>query len=274
MEDVLRGKKDALHLLLSDLRSVIVAYSGGVDSSFLAAAAHEALGPGSLAVTAVSPSLARRDLRAATALAEKRGWNHLVVGTHELRREAYARNEADRCYWCKTELFDVLAPIAERRGAAVLVGTNADDLGDYRPGLLAAAERNARAPLAEVALSKADVRALSSGMGLPTHDKPASPCLSSRLAYGVRVTPERLRRVEKAEDLLLRLGFEEMRVRDHGDLARIEVAPHQVGRATELREIIARDLSELGWRYVTLDLMGFRSGSMNEVLPSPVIRRQ
>jgi uncharacterized protein len=273
MDDVLLRKKDALQGLLSEFTSVIVAYSGGVDSSYLAAAAHEALGPASLAVTAVSPSLARRELRAATTLAESRGWNHRIVTTRELAREGYARNDAERCYWCKTELFEVLAPIAQERSAVVAVGTNTDDLRDFRPGGRAASEHQVRAPLVEAEMSKLDVRALSAELGLPTHDKPASPCLSSRLAYGVRVTPERLRRVERAEDLLLSLGFNEMRVRDHGDLARIEVRPDEVERAAGLRDMITRELTGLGWRYVTLDLVGFRSGSMNEVLPSPVIRR-
>jgi pyridinium-3,5-biscarboxylic acid mononucleotide sulfurtransferase len=273
MNDVLRIKEESLYDLLSGIGAVVVAYSGGVDSSYLAAVASEALGDRALCVTAVSPSLARRELDAAKALARLFGWNHRTVGTHEVGREEYARNESDRCYWCKTELFDVLSPIAAQRDGMILVGTNLDDLGDYRPGLQAATERGVRAPLVEAGLAKADVRSLSARRGLPTADKPASPCLSSRIAYGVRVTPERLRRIDRAEDFLLSLGFTVVRVRDHGELARIEVPVEDIDGALARRAEIAARLQGLGWRYVTIDLEGFRSGSLNEVLPLPVVRR-
>jgi pyridinium-3,5-biscarboxylic acid mononucleotide sulfurtransferase len=273
MSDVLRTKEKSLHRLLSGMGSAVVAYSGGVDSSYLAAVATEALADRALCVTAVSPSLARRELAAAKALAGRFGWNHRAVGTHEVGREEYARNDSQRCYWCKTELFEVLSPIATERDAVILVGTNLDDLDDYRPGRRAAAERGVRAPLVEARLAKADVRSLSARRGLPTADKPASPCLSSRVAYGVRVTPERLRRIDRAEDYLLSLGFAVVRVRDHDELARIEVPREDIDRALGRRAEITAHLIGLGWRYVTIDLEGFRSGSMNEVLPPPVLRR-
>jgi pyridinium-3,5-biscarboxylic acid mononucleotide sulfurtransferase len=267
-------KRAELHDLIAGLGSVVVAYSGGVDSSCLAAACHDALGSRSLAVTAVSPSLARRELDSATSIARRFMWNHRIVTTREFDREDYLRNDGDRCYWCKTELFDVLAPIARERGAAVLVGTNLDDLSDHRPGGVAAGEHGVLAPFVEVGLSKSEIRHLAKAAGLPTADKPASPCLSSRVAYGVRVTPERLRRIERAEDVLIGLGFEVLRVRDHGDLARVEVPIKDIDRAASLRDVIVSELRDLGWRYVTLDLGGFRSGSMNDVLPAPTIRRE
>jgi pyridinium-3,5-biscarboxylic acid mononucleotide sulfurtransferase len=266
MQNGLAAKKDALERLLANLGSVVVAYSGGVDSSYLADVAHETLGEGAVVVTAVSPSLARRELKAADDLARRRGWRHELIGTHEVAREDYARNDPDRCYWCKTELFEVLAPIAETRNASIVLGTNVDDLGDHRPGLRAADEQGVRAPFVEVGLSKSEIRILSATAGLPTADKPASPCLSSRIAYGVRVTPQRLRRIDAAEDFLLSLGLRELRVRDHGELARIEVPGEALQIALDNRERITARLTELGWRYVTLDLEGFRSGSMNEVL--------
>jgi uncharacterized protein len=273
VEQVLRLKSETLHESLVRLGSAVVAYSGGVDSSYLASAAHEVLGNKSLAVTAVSPSLARRELHAARSLALKLGWNHEIVGTHELSRDDYARNDHDRCYWCKTELFEVLGPIARERAATVLVGTNVDDLGDHRPGSVAADEHGVRAPLVEAGLTKAEVRELAAAAGLPTADKPASPCLSSRIVYGVRVTPERLRRIDRAEDILMALGFGTLRVRDHGDLARIEVSPAEIDRVAALKDVLVPELRGLGWQYVTVDLEGFRSGSLNEVLPAPVLRR-
>jgi uncharacterized protein len=269
----LEAKRVRLTSLLSDLDAVLVAYSGGVDSAYLSAVAHDALGPRTIAVTAVSPSLAERELHAATELATRFGWRHRIVRTSEVEKEAYARNAPDRCYWCKTELFEVLAPVAREFGAAIAVGTNRDDLGDYRPGLRAAREHEVRTPLAEVGLSKAEVRALSSARGLPTAEKPASPCLASRFAYGVRVTEDGLRRIDRAEEIVRALGFDVFRVRDHGDLARVEVPAEEISRAARLREQLSSRLAELGYAYVTLDLKGFRSGSLNETLSAPRIRR-
>ena len=269
MQAELLSKRRRLTGSLARLERVVVDYSGGVDSTLLAAVAHEVLGPRSLAVTAASPALTERAMRDAVELARRRGWKHRVVETQELGREAYARNDPDRCYWCKTELFGVLGPLAEQRRARMLVGTNLDDLADHRPGRVAADENGVLAPLAEAGLTKAEVRALSADLGLPTASKPASPCLSSRFAYGVRVTREGLRRVERAEEMLRSLGFEVLRVRDHGDIARIEVPLEDVVRAAGLAHSIGEGLRALGFRYVTLDLAGFRSGSLNEVLLSP-----
>ncbi|MBA2273522.1 MAG: ATP-dependent sacrificial sulfur transferase LarE [Actinobacteria bacterium] len=271
MRGDLSVKRSLLRDSLVGLGDVVVAYSGGVDSALVAASAHEALGEHSLALTAVSPSLARRELDAARSLARANGWNHSIVSTREVAREEYAQNNPDRCYWCKTELFEVLEPIAEQRGATIVVGTNCDDLGDHRPGLEAAREHDVRAPLVDAGLTKADVRALSAELGLPTADKPASPCLASRFAYGVRVTPEGLRRVDRAEELVRSFGFEVLRVRDHGDLARIELPPEDIAKAAGLGPAISEGLRGLGFSYVALDLGGFRSGSLNAVLGAPKI---
>jgi pyridinium-3,5-biscarboxylic acid mononucleotide sulfurtransferase len=268
----LEEKELQLTRSLRGMGRVIVAYSGGVDSAFLAAAAHRTLGSDAIAATAVSPSVAERELVHAQELAQRFGWNHLLIETNELAREEYARNDSRRCYWCKTELFEMLGPLARDREAEIAVGTNMDDLSDYRPGLAAARERSVRTPLADAGLTKEDIRQLSRKLGLPTADKPASPCLASRFAYGVSVTRDGLRRIDKAEELLRDLGFVEFRVRDHGDLARVEVPKTDLERAAALHEHIAEGLRALGFRYVTLDLGGFRSGSLNEVL-QPVIRR-
>jgi uncharacterized protein len=273
VDGTLTVKRDALASILAGLDSVVVAYSGGVDSTLLAAVSHEVLGERSLAVTAASPALPARGLRQASEVAASRGWNHQVVRTDEMRREEYARNEPDRCYWCKTELLEVLQPLAAARGARVVVGTNADDLSDHRPGIAAARERGVLAPLAEAGLDKNAVRELSAELGLPTATQPASPCLASRFAYGVRVTEEGLRRIERAEEFLLDLGFRELRVRDHGDVARIEVPPDEVVRAASMASEIGDRLKALGFRYVTLDLNGFRSGSLNDVLLAPTFAR-
>ncbi|MGH2731327.1 MAG: ATP-dependent sacrificial sulfur transferase LarE [Actinomycetota bacterium] len=266
------AKNKALEAFLGELGHLVVAYSGGVDSTLVAASAHRVLGDRAVAVTAVSPSIPAREVRAARSLAHARGWRHLMVATHEVEREEYATNSPDRCYCCKTELFEVLKPIAAEEGAAIAVGTTVDDLGDHRPGLTAVVEHDVVSPLVEAGITKSEVRALSRVLGLPTADKPASPCLASRFAYGVRVTPQGLRRIDRAEEMLRGLGFEVLRVRDHGDIVRIEVRAEEVARAAELRERIVEELNALGWQYVTLDLAGFRSGSMNEVLAAPTIK--
>ncbi len=268
----LTAKCDALDELLVDLRSVVVAYSGGVDSTLVAARAHDVLGERAVAVTAVSPALAARDLDLARRVAAERGWNHRTVETGEIAREEYARNDPDRCFWCKTSLFEVLGPIARARSAVVITGTNADDLNDYRPGLRAAADHDVRAPLAETGFTKDDVRALSREMGLPTAEKPASPCLASRFAYGVRVTEEALRRIERAEEIVRSYGFSDLRVRDHGDLARIEVPKVELPKAIEVQDELATQILDLGFKFVALDLRGLRSGSLNAILSAPTFR--
>ncbi|HZJ50382.1 MAG TPA: ATP-dependent sacrificial sulfur transferase LarE [Actinomycetota bacterium] len=263
------AKERELSEHIAEIGAVVVAYSGGVDSAYLASVCHEVLGERALAVTAVSPSLSRRERRDAEALAAREGWNHMTVETHEVGRDEYARNGSDRCYWCKTELFEVLAPISSARAARIAVGTNLDDLSEHRPGGRAARENDVLTPLADAGLSKAEIRELAAVRNLPVADKPASPCLASRFAYGVRVTPEGLARVDKAEEALRGLGFGVLRVRDHGDLARIELEPDEIERAGGLRSEIAVALRALGFKYVTLDLEGFRSGSLNEALLQP-----
>lgn len=269
VEQGLELKRRRLLEVLARMERVVVAYSGGVDSTCLMAAAHGELGRDAVAVTAVSPSLARRELDDAKATASRFGWRHEVVATHEVGRDEYARNDADRCYWCKTELFEVLEPMARSLDAHIVMGTNTDDLGDHRPGLRSARERGVCSPLVEAGLSKADVRELSASLDLPTADKPASPCLSSRFAYGVRVTAAGLRRVERAEELVRSLGFEVLRVRDHGTSACIEVEAAEVPRAFQLEPRLVGGLRDLGYEDVSIDPEGFRSGSLNAVLDLP-----
>jgi pyridinium-3,5-biscarboxylic acid mononucleotide sulfurtransferase len=256
-------KYERLTDALRALPGAIVAYSGGADSAFLADVAFEVLGSRMVAVTAVSESLAPSERELARALAAERGWRHEEIATRELDKPEYRRNDPDRCFHCKDTLFDALDVLAETRRSIVLVGTNADDTGDFRPGLRAAREHGVRAPMLEAGLTKDEVRALSLERGLRTHDKPASACLASRIAYGVEVTADRLDRVGKAEAFLRGAGFEEMRVRDHGDLARIEVPARDIERLATIQDRVATFMKELGFTYVTLDLEGFRSGSMN-----------
>lgn len=242
-----------------------MAYSGGADSAFLAEMAHRALGDGSIAVTADSPSLARRELSAARDLAVKRGWKHIVVSTDELEDDRYASNPTDRCYWCKSALFDRLKPMAAATGWPVLLGTNTDDLGDWRPGARASAERGGLVPMVEAGLSKSDIREASRFLGLLTADKPASACLASRFAYGVRVTREGLARVEAAEASLYRRGFEVVRVRDLGEgRARVEVGAKEVSSLLEQAGSALAELKALGFNDVTIDERGYRQGSLND----------
>jgi pyridinium-3,5-biscarboxylic acid mononucleotide sulfurtransferase len=259
------GDLAALRSRLSDLDSVVVAFSGGADSAFLAWVAHDTLGEGARAVTAVSPSLAPEELADCEALAEEWGLHWTTVATDELARPDYVTNGVDRCAHCKTELMDALAPLAAAGGAVVL-GVNVDDLGDHRPGQEAAASRGAVFPLVEAGFTKADVRAESHRLGLRTWDKPAAACLASRVAYGTPVTLGVLDSVARAESGLRRLGFGQLRVRHYGDLARIEVEPDRLAAVLEARAEVLAAVKAAGYTYVTLDLEGFRSGSMNAVL--------
>jgi pyridinium-3,5-biscarboxylic acid mononucleotide sulfurtransferase len=262
-------KEDALRELMRSLGSALVAFSGGVDSTYVALVAGEELGARALCVTGHSASLASNQREEVSRLVSRLKLNHEAIQTEELEDPRYQRNGSDRCYFCKTELYSKLAPLAEARGlAAVLDGSTTDDLGDYRPGRAAAAERGVRSPLVEVGMSKREVRLLSLRAGLPTWDKPASPCLSSRLAYGTPVTIERLRTVDDGEEVMRGLGFREFRVRHHGELVRLEVAPSELDRALDrqVTDELARRFRALGFRYVTLDLHGYRTGAMNEIL--------
>jgi uncharacterized protein len=268
-------KQAALEARLRDLGSLIVAYSGGVDSAYLAWAAHRVLGDAMVAAIADSASLARSHLRDAVAFAEEQGIPLLVLETKELEQEAYAANGSDRCFHCKDELFTVLE--AERAGrglAAVAYGLNLDDGKDFRPGQRAAKEHHVAAPLAEAGLTKADIRALAERAGLRVWDKPASACLSSRIEYGRRVTSEALRQVEEAEEALKALGLVRFRVRHHGTVARVEIAAEEMAAALDpaFLKRMAGAVRAAGFPYVALDCDGYRSGSMNELLPAEMLR--
>jgi uncharacterized protein len=276
-EPNLAAKRASLDQHLRALGRTLVAYSGGVDSAFLGWAAHQALGNNMLAVIADSPSLARAQLADATAFAAEKGIPLEIIVTDELDRPEYARNDSSRCFHCKDELFTVMEEFRSRRGFdAIAYGVNLDDQGDFRPGQKAAEQHHVAAPLREAGLTKQDIRELSHAAGLRVWDKPASACLSSRIEYGREVTREALSVVEQGEDALHALGFRQIRVRHHGDIVRIEIAREELPRALspEMAAEFTRIFKPLGFKFVTLDLEGFRSGSMNTLLPPEALIRR
>jgi uncharacterized protein len=269
------AKLDVLRAQLQSYGQVVVAFSGGVDSAFLLKVAVDALGDRAHAVTAVSPTMARSEVQDAISLAKQLGLGerHHVLESHELEVPGFAENPTHRCAMCKTELMTVAQPIATALGdAPIILGTNMDDLGDVRPGIAAARERGAFMPMVDAGLSKSEIRAYSKELGLSTWDKPQLACLSSRFPYGTRITAERLRRVDDFEDGLRALGFRQLRVRFHDTIARLEVETSELARMIEVRDDVVALGKKLGFAYVALDLAGFRSGSLNEVLV-PLKRR-
>ena len=265
----LEEKERNLRFMMREMQRVLVAYSGGVDSAYLALIASQELGKNAVCILGISPSVSQIQREEAGKIALQFNFNFQTISTEELENPDYQANPTNRCYFCKTELYGKLSRKAREKNINyVLDGTNADDMSDFRPGRAAAEENKVRSPLVEIELTKNEIRILSKTHGLPTWDKPASPCLSSRIAYGIPVTIERLSKVEKGEAILRSLGFREFRVRLHDELVRLEIAPRELSKALnlEITEKLAKEFKDLGFRYVTLDLRGFRSGAMNEIL--------
>lgn len=260
-------KAKQLREIIRKMGRAAVAFSGGVDSTLVAQLAAEELGQNAVALTAVSASMPRAELAESRALAEQIGIRHVLLESHELELANYQKNGPDRCYFCKTEIYQVFVDYIRREQIDFLLdGANADDAGDHRPGQQAARERGARSPLAEAGFTKADIRALARQLGLPNWNKPSAACLSSRIPYGLPVTLSALNRIEQAEEALKRLGLGQLRVRHHDQVARLEVLAEDFETILAHRELLVAELNKLGYTYVTLDLAGFRSGSMNEVL--------
>jgi len=265
----LREKYDRLRALFVEMGSVLIGFSGGVDSTLIAKAAYDALGDRALAVTGISPSLMVEEANECPKIAAHIGIPYLEIRTEEMDDPNYVSNPVNRCYFCKSELWDKLTPIAHERGyAAVVDGSNVDDLGEFRPGMDAGKERDVRSPLQEAGLTKADIRALSGALGLPTWNKPSHPCLSSRIPHGSFITIEKLDQVGQAEAYLHVLGFRGFRVRHHGEIARLELQPGDFPKLMDRRAEIVDALTDIGFRFVTLDLAGFKSGSLNPVTPA------
>ena len=257
----------ALEDIFSEMGLVAVAFSGGVDSTLVAVAAHRVLGEKALVVTAVSPALAKRELEETIRLAETFGFAHRIIHTNEMDREGYVANSPQRCYFCKTELYTELTALADKETIEWVVnGANTDDIGDYRPGMIAASEHRVRSPMVEAGLTKADVRAIARSLDIPIWDKPAQPCLSSRVPYGIPVTVENLSKIEQAEDYLRGLGLKEVRARHHDRLCRIEVGEDGIDFAFGHRKEIVAAIKKIGYLWVSLDMSGLRSGSLNDQL--------